>query len=165
DAVGPGFLAKFRRLKPGRRVAVLHASGGTWAEEVVLSARNVVPIPDDLPDDQGATFFVNPATVLVMVNKVLQVPRGSWLLQTAAGSALGRMIIRLGKHQGFRTLNVIRRPEGADELKRLGADAVVVAAADAQGQIRTITQGTMVSYALDCVGGAMGLEAVKALGA
>src|SRR5436309_2875020 len=72
DAAGPGFLAKFRRLKPGRRVAVLHAEGGTWAEEAVLSARHVVPVPDDLPDDQAAAFFVNPATALVMVNKVLQ---------------------------------------------------------------------------------------------
>jgi NADPH2:quinone reductase len=165
EAAGAGFLAKFRRLKPGRRVAVIHGDGGSWAEEAIVSARTVVPIPDDLPDDQAAAFFVNPATALAMVNKVLQVPRGSWLLQTAAGSALGRMIIRLGREQGFRTLNVIRRPEGVDELKRLGADAVVVAGGDAQARIREVTQGAMVPFALDCVGGAMGLEAVRALGA
>ncbi len=166
DAVGPGFLAKIRRLRPGRRVAVLHREGGSWAQEVVLSARNVVPIPDDLPDDQAASFFVNPATAIVMVNKVLQVPKGSWLLQTAAGSALGRMIIRLGKHQGFRTLNLIRSPGSEEDLKRLGGDAVVVTTRDnVQEAILAVTEGKKVAFALDCVGGAMGLEAVKSLGA
>jgi NADPH2:quinone reductase len=163
DAAGPGFLAKFRGLKPSRRVAVIHQAGGSWAEEAIVSARTVVPIPDAVPDDQAAAFFVNPATAIVMVNKVLQVPRGGWLLQTAAGSALGRMIIRLGKHQGFRTLNLIRRPDGAPELTRLGADAVVVLGDGVQEKIRAATGGEMVPHAIDCVGGAMGLEAVKAL--
>ena len=165
EAVGPGFLAKLRGIKPGRRVAVLHGEGGSWAQQVVLSARHVVPIPDNLPDDQAAAFFVNPATALVMVNKVLQVPRGGWLLQTAAGSALGRMIIRLGQAQGFRTLNLIRRADGVDELKKLGADAVVVTSTEnVQERIAAITEGKKVSHAVDCVGGAMGLEAVKSLG-
>src|SRR5438445_11794441 len=34
DAVGPGWLAKLRRLKPGRRVAVLNGGGGNWQESV-----------------------------------------------------------------------------------------------------------------------------------
>ena len=81
--------------------------------------------PSDLPDEQVASFFVNPATVLAMVRHVLKVPKGAWLLQSAAGSTLGRMIIKLGKHDGFRTLNVVRRREAIDELKALGADAVI----------------------------------------
>src|SRR2546427_12529 len=90
----------------------------------VLQARDM-PIPSDLPDEQVACFFVNPATVLVMIEKVLRVPRGAWLVQTAAASALGKMIVRFGRHAGFRTLNVVRRPESGEELRRLGADAVV----------------------------------------
>src|SRR6478736_3148090 len=58
DAVGPGFLAKIRGLRPGRRVVMIHSGGGSWAEETVLSARTVVPVPDDLPDEQAASFFV-----------------------------------------------------------------------------------------------------------
>src|SRR5205085_4034028 len=88
-------------------------------------ARHAVPLAADLPDDQAATFFVNPATALVMTRWVLRVPPGAWLLQTAAGSALGRMVIRLGKHFGFRTLNVVRRRQQAEELLRAGGDAAV----------------------------------------
>ena len=68
------------------------------------------PVPDDLPDEQAAAFFVNPASALAMTRHVLKVPPGDWLLQTAAGSALGRMVIRLGKHFGFRTINVVPPP-------------------------------------------------------
>src|SRR6516164_4724754 len=66
DAAGPGLLRYLRRLRPGRRVAVLNGQGGNWQEYVVLPARQVVPVPDDVPDDQAATFFVNPASALVM---------------------------------------------------------------------------------------------------
>ena len=57
-----------------------------------------------------------------MAIHVLQIPAGAWLLQTAAGSALGRMVIRLGKQYGFRTINVVRRREQAEELLKEGAD-------------------------------------------
>ena len=48
----------------------------------------VVPVSKEISDEQAAAFFVNPATALVMTRWVLRVPRGAWLLQTAAGSAL-----------------------------------------------------------------------------
>ena len=60
-----------------------------------------------------------------MVRHVLKVPEGEWLLQSAAGSTLGRMMIKLGRHDGFKTLNVVRRREAIDELKALGGDAVI----------------------------------------
>jgi NADPH:quinone reductase-like Zn-dependent oxidoreductase len=154
DAVGSGWLAKLRGIRPGRRVAVLNGQGGNWQEFVTLSARQLVPVPDDLPDEQVAAFFVNPATALVMTQRVLQVARGSWLLQTAGGSALGHMVIRLGKHFGFRTINLVRRRELTNELKQVGADEVLSTAEDAILQrVREITGGTMVPYAIDCVGG------------
>lgn len=165
DAVGPGLLAKLRGLRPGRRVAVLHSAGGTWQEHVVISARQAVPVNADLADEQVASFFVNPATVLVMTGWVLKVPAGAWLLQTAAGSALGRMIIRLGRHLGFRTINVVRRHDQVDELKGLGGDEVICTQTQViEDRVRDITGGEGVRYALDAVGGGMGLGAVRALG-
>jgi NADPH2:quinone reductase len=164
DAVGSGWLAKLRGVKVGRRVAVLNAHGGNWAEFVNLSARQVVPVPDDLPDDQVAAFFVNPATAIVMTQCVLQVSRGGWLLQTGAGSALGRMVIRLGKHLGFRTINIVRRKELADELKQLGADEVLSSVEDKiPERVAEITGGAMVPYALDCIGGPGVIDVLQAL--
>lgn len=148
---GRGLLAWRVR---GRRVAVLNGAAGNWAEQVVIPARQAVPVPDDVDDEQAATFFVNPATAIVLTRHVLSVPAGGWLLQTAAGSALGRMVIRLGKKHGFRTINVVRRREQADELLKLGADAVIAYPGDdLPARVREITGGAGVPFAIDAVGG------------
>jgi NADPH:quinone reductase-like Zn-dependent oxidoreductase len=158
---GQGFWA--RRLV-GRRVAVLNARGGNWAEKVVIPWRQAVPMPQDLPDEQAATFFVNPATALIMTRYVLKVPRSAWLLQTAAGSALGRMVIRLGQLYGFRTLNIVRRREQAEELLREGGTAAIATNdEDMAERVRALTDGAGVPFALDAVGGATGSALVPLL--
>lgn len=159
---GSGLLA---RLRMNRRVAVL-SDGGCWAEQNVLPARQVWPVPAALTDEQAASFFVNPGSSLVMTRYVLRVPPGSWLLQTAAGSALGRMVIRLGRRYGFRTINVVRRREQAEELLREGADAVVATAEESLTErVRALTGGAGVPFAMDAVGGETGAEVVGVLAA
>jgi NADPH:quinone reductase len=158
---GSGLLA--RRVM-GKRVAVLNGDSGNWQEQVVVPARQAVPIPNALSDEQAASFFVNPASALIMTRYVLRVPAGAWLLQTAAGSSVGRMVIRLGRRFGFRTLNVIRRSEQAEELRRLGGTAVVATDTESLAErVRDLTGGEGVPYALDAVGGATGSAVVGTL--
>jgi NADPH:quinone reductase-like Zn-dependent oxidoreductase len=148
----------------GRRVAVLNSASGNWAEQVVIPARQAVPLPGDLSDEQAATFFVNPASAIVMTRYVLKIPAGAWLLQTAAASALGRMIIRLGAKHGFRTLNVIRRREQAEELKQLGGTAVVISGDETLVErVQALTAGQGVPFAIDAVGGETGSQVVHTL--
>jgi NADPH2:quinone reductase len=166
DEAGPGLIKLLRRLGPGKRVAVLNGKGGNWQEYVVVPAKQVVPVPDSIPDEQVATFFVNPASALAMVRHILKVKPNNWLLQTAAGSALGRMVIRLGKMQGFRTINVVRRRDQVQELFNLGASAVICTADESiDERVKELTSGEGVAYALDAVGGEMGTAALRALGA
>lgn len=159
---GSGLLA--RRVM-GRRVAVLNSGDGNWKEQVVIPARQAVPVPRELSDEQAATFFVNPATAVVLTRHILQVPAGAWLLQTAAGSTLGRMIIQLGRRFGFRTLNVVRRREQAEELLRLGGTAAIAANDEPLAdRVAALTGGEGVRYALDAVGGTTGSEVARTLG-
>lgn len=161
DKVGGGLLGRFVQ---GKRVTVINHAGGNWAEYAVIPAKQARPVPDDLPDEQVASFFVNPMTVLALVRHVLAVPRGQWLLQSAAGSNLGKMIIRLCKHDGIHTINVVRRREAMDELKALGADVVLTTAdGPLDDQVRRVTAGAMVQYALDPVGGDTGTQVFNAL--
>lgn len=159
---GSGLLA--RRVM-GRRVAVLNSSGsGNWKEHVIIPARQAVPVPKELSDEQAATFFVNPATALILTRYVLQVPPGAWLLQTAAGSTLGRMIIHLGQRYGFRTLNVVRRPEQAEELRRMGGTATIATNDESLTErVQSLTGGEDVHYAIDAVSGATASQIVGVL--
>ena len=167
EAGGGGLLAKFMT---GKRVAVGHRAGGTWAEQCVVPAKQVIPLPKGVPDDQGAMFFVNPITAYVMTRRVLNVPVGEWLVQTASGSALGKMVIRLGKTFGFKTLNVVRRESQADELRSLGADAAVAfdPANDDRDAFHAAVKQQVgddgVKFAIDPVGGATGSSVVETLG-
>jgi NADPH:quinone reductase-like Zn-dependent oxidoreductase len=160
EASGGGLLGWLRK---GKRVAVITDKVGAWAEYTVAKARQVIPVPDDISDEHAATFFVNPASALVMVRDVLDMPQGEWLLQSAAGGELGKMVIRLGRKFGFRTLNVVRRREQVDELMTLGADQVIV---EADGQIPEQVRKTLpdgVRYAIDPVGGAVGSGVIASL--
>ena len=162
EASGGGILGWLRK---GKRVAVVNDGVGNWGEYTVAKARQVIPVPDSLSDDQAVCFFVNPTTALVMTEHVLGVKPGDWLLQTAAGSNLGKMVVRLGKARGFKTVNVVRRREQVDELTQLGADAVLVAGdGPVPERVRELVPGG-VRYALDPVGGQAGADAVASLAA
>ena len=163
EACGAGLLA--RRLR-GRRVAV--ASGppnGTWQQCTVVDAKRAVVMPDSVPDEQAAMFFVNPLTAWVLVREVLKVPRGGWVLVTAAGSALGKSVVRMGKRDGFRTICVVRSSANTAELTSLGADAVIETDRHRLiDEVARITHGRGVGCALDCVGGRLAGDVVRCLG-
>ncbi|TXT29390.1 MAG: Zn-dependent oxidoreductase [Planctomycetota bacterium] len=166
EASGGGLLGK---LLVGKRVALLNSINGNWQEQTTTLAKQAVPLPSSLPAEQGATFFVNPTTAFAMTQRVLAVPAGDWLLQTAAASELGKMVVRLGRRFGFKTLNVVRRAEQAEALKSLSADAVVVfdpakqSSDELQNEVHRVTGHRGVRFAIDPVGGATGSAVVKSL--
>jgi NADPH:quinone reductase and related Zn-dependent oxidoreductases len=160
DALGP----QVHNLAPGQRVVVINEKGGNWAEYAVVPTLFLLPVPDDLPDEQAASFFINPASAILMLRHVLAIPQGEWLLQSAAGSELGHMIIRLAQRDGIRTLNVVRRREAVAELERLGADAVIVSTeGPIDEQVRKIVGPQGVKYAIDPVVGETGTQMYQAL--
>ncbi len=163
DKAGPGLLGRFAM---GKRVTVINGAGGNWAEYAVIPARQARPVASDIPDEQVASFFVNPGTAIAMVRRVLNVPKGEWLLQTAAGSELGKMIIRLARSDGIKTLNVVRRSEAKQELRGLGGDAVISSSEGSiEQQVRSIVGPEGVRFAIDPVGGDTGTGAFDSLAA
>ncbi|HEX6479822.1 MAG TPA: zinc-dependent alcohol dehydrogenase family protein [Ktedonobacteraceae bacterium] len=161
DALGP----QVHHPVPGQRVAVINAEkGGNWAEYAVVPASFLLPVPDDIPDEQVASFLINPASAILMLRHVLAIPQGEWLLQSAAASELGRMIIKLAKHDGIRTINVVRRRESVAELEQLGADAVIVSTEGRiDEQVRRIVGPQGINYAIDPVVGETGTQIYQAL--
>jgi NADPH:quinone reductase-like Zn-dependent oxidoreductase len=160
DALGQSV----RRLAVGQRVIAVNGQGGNWAGYAVVPEASAYPAPADFTDEQVASFMINPASAILMVRHVLKVPRGEWLLQSAAGSELGRMIIRLAKRDGIRTINVVRRRSAVAELAELGADEVIVSTeGPVDEQVRRIVGPAGVGFAVDPVTGETGTEMFRAL--
>jgi NADPH:quinone reductase-like Zn-dependent oxidoreductase len=74
------------------------------------------------------------------------------------------MVIRLGRHFGFRTINVVRGREEAEELLRAGGDAAIASESESiEDRVRALTDGEGVSFALDAVGGETGSAVARSL--
>jgi len=137
---------------------------GTWQEYLIAQANQLVPVPDSVSDETAAQFVVNPLTAWILATEELQLEKGEWLLQTAAGSTLGRTMLQIAKLRGFRTINVVRRPEQVDELKQLGADEVICTANESiPDRVAEITRKTGVRAAIDSVGGQVGADVATSL--
>jgi NADPH:quinone reductase-like Zn-dependent oxidoreductase len=151
-------------LRPGQRVIPLGVAG-TWAEYVVAPAGRLIPVPEGVSDQTAAQFVVNPLTAWIMCVEELALRPGEWLLQTAAGSTLGRVVLQVARLRGFKTINVVRRREQGEELKSLGADAVICTdEEDIPERVREITGREGLTKAIDAVGGETGAAVVSALG-
>ena len=159
-AVGEGVT----HLSEGQRVIPLGVAG-TWAEYVIAPAAQLIPVPDGVSDQTAAQFVVNPLTAWIMTVEELALQPGEWLLQTAAGSTLGRVVLQIARQRGFKTINVVRRREQAEELKALGAHEVICTdEEDIPERVRQITGKEGLKKAIDAVGGETGAAVVRALG-
>ena len=153
-----------RTLRAGQRVIPLGVPG-TWQEYIVVESAQVIPVPDAINDQTAAQFVVNPLTAWIMTVEELALKPGEWLLQTAAGSTLGRVVLQIARLRGWKTINVVRRREQVEELKALGADEVICTAdEDLVERVRAITGRDGLTRAIDAVGGETGAAVVRALG-
>ncbi|WP_191839485.1 zinc-dependent alcohol dehydrogenase family protein [Catellatospora chokoriensis] len=167
EAVGPDCEG----LKIGERVVVVAVPAvpgpevdGTWQEYLVADSWRLVPIPDGLSDSSACQLAVNPLTALLLVTRELDVQPGEWLLQTAAGSTVGRLIIALSRHLGIRTINVVRRRDAVDEIRALGGDEVICTQdEDLLQRVAEIAGPAGVRKAVDCVAGVVGAQVCQAL--
>ncbi|MEX1117861.1 MAG: 2-enoyl thioester reductase domain-containing protein [Terrimicrobiaceae bacterium] len=153
-AVGPDVNS----VAVGALVALVRK--GTWAKQITVPAEDVFPLPENTDVLQAAMLGVNPPTALLMMESFVTLAPGDWIVQNAANSAVGRSVIQIARALGFRTLNVVRRPELFDELLQLGADRVVTEDTD----LREIAGNLSIRLALNAVGGASALNLANALG-
>jgi NADPH2:quinone reductase len=103
---------------------------GAYSEYVVASAiESVFRMPDDLPVEDGASFFVNPYTAIAILDTAKE-QGAKAMIHTAAASQLGQMLVKLAPTESMEVINVVRREEQAELLKSIGAKHVVVTGTD-----------------------------------
>ncbi|HYR89937.1 MAG TPA: zinc-dependent alcohol dehydrogenase family protein, partial [Terriglobia bacterium] len=139
---------------PGKRVMIVPSyEQGTWAEQVVVPVRNIVPLSGDADPLQLSMLGINPVTAYLLLSRYVSLMPGDWIGQTAANSAMGQYIIKFAKLAGVKTLNVVRREEAADQVRQLGGDHVVLQGDKLQKEIEETLGGKKLSLVLDTVGG------------
>ncbi|WP_026871986.1 zinc-dependent alcohol dehydrogenase family protein [Inquilinus limosus] len=120
EALGPATTG----LGVGQRVLPLGSAGG-WQGLKALPAEWCVPVPEDLTDDQAATAYVNPLTARLMLRALAPTP-GALIGINAAGSAIGRMLLRMLRAAGARPVAILRSAASVAALEEEPAAEVVV---------------------------------------
>jgi len=137
----------------GTRVVLLNV-WGSWRELIVSPAERVIPVPGDLSDEDAAQALVNSVTAWVMTMVEHDLKPGDWLVQTAAGSTVGQLVLQRARSERFRTVNIVRRRAQVPDIKPLGGEVVITSEDDDWGtQLATGSDGKAASRAIDCVGG------------
>lgn len=156
DAVGEG-----ARAKPGQRV--IFTAIGVWQEFVVVSAKGIIPVPDNMSDEVACQAFVNPFTAFAMLEEA-QLQSGDWLMITAGASAFGKFVVQLCKQRGINTICTVRRAEQIAELKAIGATEVINTKENSiEKAVKAITDRKGVNCVFDAVGGPTGAGALESL--
>ncbi len=148
----------------GKRVLILPTyEQGTWADQVVVPVRNVVPMSDEADALQLSMIGINPVTAYLLLNRYVSLMPGDWIGQTAANAAMGQYIIALAKLAGVKTLNIVRREEAAERVRQWGGDRVVLQGDNLHEDIEKALDGKRLSLVLDTVGGTSVGELAKSL--
>lgn len=141
----------------GKRVACSapNDAPGPWAEFMAVRAVNCAPLKRQTSDEFGATLLVNPLTALAQLNMVRDGGHAAFI-QTAAGSALGKMIARLAAERGVPAIHVVRRADAAEALRQSGTTNVLSSdTADFAARLKETATRLKATIAFDAVAGEM----------
>ncbi|MEV6591840.1 zinc-binding dehydrogenase [Streptomyces acidicola] len=156
EAIGPG-----ARVAPGVEVGgrvTVFPQPGAWSQWIVTDAEAVFAVPDELSDEVAAQMLANPLTAVMLRREAqehMAVGYDGLLVQTAAGSSVGRLLTGVCQFHNLALVNVVRSDRGAAELRKRFPDVPVVSTAH-QGWADEVLKAAgdrPVSVAFDPIGG------------
>lgn len=126
---------------------------GSWSQYIYVNRYLVIPYESStIPFERIAFAFVNPLTVCGFID-TLQKTNVSTVVQNGAAGALGKMFIRLCVKNNIKTINLVRKEEQIEELRKLGADFVINTSSNGwETQFEKLALENKAFAAFECVG-------------
>jgi NADPH2:quinone reductase len=141
------------RTEDGRRVAALLMNGG-YAEKVAVHEAALIPIPDEVDDDQAAALLLQGLTAMALVQRCARIEEGETILVEAAAGGTGSLSVQLAKRAGAKVIGLASSEEKRALVERLGADATIDShSADLREAILEANGGERVDAVLHMSGG------------
>ena len=135
----------------GKTVAMI--GGAMYAQYRCLKARDVLVLPQGTTPAEGASCFVNPLTALGMTETMRREGHTA-LVHTAAASNLGQMLNKICLKDGIGLVNIVRSPQQAEILRKIGARHVVDSTAPTfMDDLTAALVETGATLAFDAIGG------------
>jgi NADPH2:quinone reductase len=113
----------------GKRVAALMSNGG-YAQKAAVPEAFLVPLPDEVSDDQAAGLLLQGMTAHALLHYCAHVEKGETVVVEAAGGGTGSLAVQLAKRAGAKVIGLASSEEKRGLAERLGADATADSRAD-----------------------------------
>ena len=159
--------AEVKHLAVGNKVVGL-ASHGAYAQEAVVDATHIVPLPMDISDadlELAGSFVLTYGTSFHALKDRAEARPGETLLVLGAGGGVGLAAVELGKLMGLRVIAAASSQEKRDAARALGADEVIdYNSENLREQIKGLTEGKGVDIVYDPVGGDFAEPALRSVG-
>ncbi len=151
-------------LSPGYHILGEQRSG-TLAERVVVPARNLHHIPDNVPYERAAAPLLVGVTAWHMLIGVGQLRAGEVVLVVGAGGGVNSMASQIAKLAGAHVIALTSGEHKMERATELGADQVLDYRATPKWarEVLELTGGRGVDVAVDNVGQATIDQSIKAL--
>jgi NADPH2:quinone reductase len=135
----------------GKTVAIL--GGAMYSQYRCIKAAQCLVLPPGTTPAEGASCFVNPLTALGMV-ETMRVEGHKALVHTAAASNLGQMLNKICLKDSVGLVNIVRKREQVDVLKKLGAPHVCDSSSPTfMDDLTDALLATGATVAFDAIGG------------
>lgn len=142
------------RTADGRRVVALVGNGG-YAEKAVVPESSLVPLPDEVDDEQAAGGLLQGLTAMALVNRMARIEAGETIVIEAAAGGTGTLAVQIAKAAGAKVIGLASSAAKRELVAGLGADATVDSrAADLRAAILDANGGRPVDAVLHMSGGA-----------
>jgi NADPH2:quinone reductase len=105
----------------GKTVGV--AGGAMYSQYRCVPVSSCLVMDDNTTPVEAASSFVNPLTVLAFV-ETMKMENHSAIVNTAAASNLGQMLVKVCKDEAIPLVNIVRKSEQMEMLKNMGAEFV-----------------------------------------
>src|SRR3954452_18237712 len=106
----------------GRRVAALIANGG-YAQKVAVPEAWLVPLPDEVSDEQAAGLLLQGLTAHAVLHHCAHIEEGETVVVEAAAGGTGSLAVQLAKRAGAKVIALASSEEKRKFAEGLGADA------------------------------------------
>ncbi|MFM2345443.1 MAG: hypothetical protein RL654_196 [Pseudomonadota bacterium] len=158
EAVGEGV----RHVQPGQRV-IGFCGHGAFAEQAVVSARQLMPLPDGMDMDTGAALVLTYGTSLHALKDVGRLQAGETLLVLGAAGGVGLAAIEIARQIGAKVIAAASSPDKLDLCRTVGAHACInYFTENFRQRLDTLTDGQGVQMVYDPVGGDYTEHALRA---
>ncbi|HEX6275813.1 MAG TPA: quinone oxidoreductase [Polyangiaceae bacterium] len=148
EAAGPGVS-----LAVGARVAYASAGNGAYAEQRLVPADKLVPLPDDIDDETAAASLLKGMTVEYLVCRTRPVRAGETVLFFAAAGGVGLLACQWLRSIGAHVIGAVGSDEKAAIAREHGAEhTIVTSREDVAERVRELTHGKGVPVVFDSVG-------------